>query len=366
MPAHFRVGTALLAALALGLAGCGDDSGTGPDTGRFLDGTAGDPGIALTIASSSNSLLLLQTGAPSERREIPLGASSAVTPTSFSARGSRALIPLGNAASVALVDLEGLRIERFFTFPSGNATGSAWVDDATAIACNQTDDFCGRISVDQTDPAIEETVEVTDFPTGVVTAGSRIFVISSNLDDNFQQIGDGVVTEIDPATLQVVRTFTVGPNPQFGAVGPDGRLYVTNSGDFGAENGSLSIIDLETNAVESTVDGFGDFPGPISIDQQGRAFISGFGVGTLVWDTGTRTFLRGLSDPVCAPLSGGGCRGASGAQVAPNADLYQAFFGSASGGLPAYLFIYDGSTLALQDSIAVPLGANGIVIESFR
>lgn len=366
MPAHLRARARVLAALIIGLAGCGDDTGTGPDSGQFLDGTTSDPGIALTIASSSNSLLLLQTGAPSERREIPLGASSAVTPTGFSVRGSRALIPLGNAASVALVDLEGLRTERFFTFPSGNATGSAWVDDATAIACNQTDDHCGRFTVDQAGSAIEETVEVTDFPTGIVTTGSRVFVISSNLDDNFQPIGNGVVTEIDPATLQVARTFTVGPNPQFGAVGPDGRLYVTNSGDFGAGNGSLSIIDLQANTMEATVDGFGDFPGPISIDQQGRAFISSFALGTLVWDTGTRTFLRGLSDPVCAPLSGGGCRGASGAQVAPNGDLYQTFFGSASGGLPAYLFIYDGSTLALQDSIAVPLGANGIAIESFR
>jgi hypothetical protein len=353
-------------ALIIGLAACGDDSPTDPLAERFLDGTINDPGIALTIVSSTNSLLLLQTGSPTVRREIPLGASSAVTPSGFSIRGSRALIPLGNAASVALVDLEGLRTERFFTFPSGNATGSAWADDATAIVCNQTDDYCGLISLNQTDPAIGQTVEVTDFPTSVIAAGNRIFVISSNLDDNFQRIGNGVVTEIDPATLQVARTFTVGPNPQFGAVGNDGRLYVINSGDFGAANGSLSIIDLVTNVVETTVEGLGDFPGPISIDQQGRAFISTFGLGTLVWDTGTRAFLRGVSDPVCAPLSGGGCRGASGAQVAPNGDLYQAFFGSAGDGLPAYLFVYDGSTLALQDSIAVPLGPNGIVIESFR
>lgn len=349
--------------VALLITGCSDNAG--PDSSRFLSGTVTDPSIALMVSSSRNSLMMLQIGAPSVREEIPLGASSAVTPGSFAVRGSEAVIPLGNAASVALVDLTNARVERFFTFPSGNATGSAWLNDDVAITCNQNGDYCGRFSVSQVSTAITDTVHVTAFPTGVIVVGSRIFIISSNLDDNFLPIADGVITEVDPTTFAIVRTFTVGRDPQYAAVGPDGNLYVTNSGDYGSNNGSLSIIDLTANTVE-TLPGFGDFPGAIAIDDQGRAFISSFSIGTLAWNTVTRTFIRGPADPICAPISGGGCRAASSASVAPNGDLYQAFFGSASSSQPAYLFIYNGTTLALQDSIPVPLGPDGMTLHSFR
>ena len=127
--------SAILLTTIFGAAACSDDTeGTGPATPLpFLSGTTADPGIALSVSSSRNALLMVQTGSPATRVEIPLGASSTVTPVDFSVRGTKAVIPLGNAASVALVDLTNARIERFFTFPSGNATGSAWLDDSTVI-----------------------------------------------------------------------------------------------------------------------------------------------------------------------------------------------------------------------------------------
>lgn len=364
LPSWRRLATASLVLMAA----CGDNA-TGPTPSGFLDGTATDPGIAITISSSTRSLILFQAGAPAERREIALGASSQITPSGVAVQGTRAAIPLGNAASVAIVDLETGTPTRFFTFTDGNATGVAWVDENTLIVANQSTGVVGRIRLAQVGDAIAETVAVTEFPTSVVVSNGRVFVVSSNLDDAFQPVGNGVVSEIDPATLQVVRTFEVGSNPQFGALGPDGKLYVTNSGSFGMNDGSLSVINLVANTVEAAIPGFGDFPGPISIDMQGRAFISGFGVGTIVWSTVSGTFIRPPGNAVCAPLTVGNapeCRGASGAMIAPNGRLYQAFFGSASSNLPAQIFVYDGATLALVDSVAVPLGANGVEVRSFR
>jgi len=374
LKAHTRTGGVAIIALAtiLGGTACSsNDNGTGPEPTRaFLTGTSADPGIALSVSSSRNALLMLQTGSPDTRVEIPLGASTTVTPTGLSVRGTKAAIPLGNAASVALVDLTNARIERFFTFPSGNATGSAWLDDSTIIVCNQTNDYCGRIRTGRTANTIPDTVRVTDFPTGVIVVAGRVFVISSNLDNSFVQIGNGVVTELDATTNRIVRTFTVGLNPQSAAASPDGtRLLVTNSGTFGANNGSLSVINLATNTADAPISGFGDFPGSITVDSRSRAFISGFSIGTIVWDLTTRAFLRGPANSVCArrvnTTEASVCRGATGAAIAANGDLYQGFFGSSGQSLPSYLFVYDGTSFILKDSVSMPLGTGGVQLRTF-
>jgi len=357
-PRHSLV---LALATAIVLGACGDDT---PPPPKFLDGTASDPGILLAV-NLDKALFMLQTGAPDQRESIALGTSSTVTPVGFSVFGDHAVVPLGNTASVAYVNLATETVDRYFTFPSGNSSGSAWVNANTVIACNALTDVCGRFTTTQAANEITVNVAVTQFPNSVVTSGGRVFVVSSNLDDNYISAGPGVVSEINPATMTVVRTFEVGTNPQYAAVAPNGKLYVVNTGDYGSENGSLSVINLSTNEVETTVTGFGDAPITISIDPQGRALVSSFSYGTVVWNTVTSDFLRDPSNPLCAPVTGGACRGAADATVAPNGKVYQAFFGSAAGSLPAYYFVYDGTTLALTDSIAVPIGPSGLVGATF-
>lgn len=355
----FRTERLLLVAILA--AGCSSDDA--PDR-TFLDGTEDDPGIAISVGSIGTTLLLLQTGNPDERLEIPLGTSSDITAVGFSVRDRMAAVPLGNAASVALVDLEAGTIDRYFTFPAGNATGSAWVDDETVIACNQLTDVCGRFTVDQADDEMTLSDALTPFPTAVAATAGRVFVVSSNLDDSYVPAGPGVVTELDPATLEVVRTFTVGTNPQYGGINVDGKLYVVNSGDWGMANGSVSVINLTTNEVEDEVTGFGDFPGPVSFDGNGLLAVSSFSFGSVVWNATLGTFVRGADNPVCAPATGG-CRTASDGAFAPNGNFYQSFFGSAAAALPAYYFVYDGTTFALQDSIPVPVGPSGLQVLDF-
>ena len=108
-----------------------------------------------------------------------------------------------------------------------------------------------------------------------------MFVISSNLE-KLRAGGPGIVSELDPTTMDTIRTWAVGTNPQYAAA-YNGKLYVVNSGDFGSNNGTLCVINLRTNTVGATDPGFGEFPGPINIDSQGRAFISSFNYGTIVW-----------------------------------------------------------------------------------
>jgi hypothetical protein len=351
-------------ALATAL-GCGSDS-TGPSVAPgFLGGTGDNHEIGLVVNSTGKALTLFQLGSPTTQKQIAFGASTTITPTSLSVQGRRAAVPLGNAASVALIDLSTQSVARIFTFASGNATGSTFADDTTLIAANSNLALVGRVTVGQAADAIANTVKVAAQPTAITMAGGRVAVTSANLDANFNPIGNGVVTFLDPKTLAVLGTATTGgTNSTDAAVGPDGLLYVVNTGDFVAP-GSLTIVNPATAQVVTTVSGMGVGPGAISIDANGLAYISGFFSGTLVWNTKTRAFVRGTDNPVCAKLANGSCRGAFAAATSANGNLYQLFFGSTSQGLPPYAFVYKGSNFTLSDSVSVGTGPAAIAIRSF-
>lgn len=334
---------------------------------EFLDGTVSEPQIGIVVQSLANAVRLFRLGDPGERHDIALGASSAVTATGISIRGETAVVPLGNAASVAVIDLRTQQIESFFLFASGNATGSAFADERTVLVANQHTDEVGRFTVGQAGGLVTELVPVTQFPTGVVPfADTLAFVISANLDDNYAAAGDGVVTALDPRTMTVTGTVeTGGTNAQRGAVGPDGMLYVVNTGDYVSPS-TVAVIDPGTLERVDLVGGFPAGSGHVHVSQDGIMFVSAFFAGTVAWNTATRTFVRDGSDPICAPLAGGGCRGAFAAHTAADGSLYQTFFGSAREGLPPRIFRYEAGTFVLADSIDAAGGPVAVEIRSFR
>ncbi len=334
---------------------------------EFLDGTVGDAQVGIVVNSLGNAIRLFQLGAPDERRDIALGASSAVTPTGVAIRGQTAVVPLGNAASVAVIDLRTRQIDGFYLFESGNATGSAFVDDGTVLAANQETDQVGRFMLEQAGNAIGDLVSVAPFPTAIVPyADSLAFVISANLDDNYAPAGEGVVTAIDPRTMTVTAEIeTGGTNAQFGALGPDGMLYVMNTGDYVTAS-TLAIIDPGSLARVEVAGGFPAGSGHVHVSEGGTLFVSAFFAGTVAWDTGTGSFVRDGTSPICAPLEGGGCRGAFAAHTAADGSLYQTFFGSPSMDLPPQIFRYAPGTYALADSIDSGSGPVGLEIRSFR
>lgn len=341
---------------------CSESSPTSPQATPFLKGTSGNAQIGLVVNSTGRALTLFQLGSPTNTETVALGASNAITPVGFSVRGTTAIVPLGDAASTALINLGTGTITRTFLFASGNATGQAFVDDTTVLVANETQNYVGRFTTGQASDSITDTTSVAVSPTDIEVANGNAYVTSAVLDINGEPTGLGVVTKLNGATLAVLATAqTTDSNSSAAAIGPDGRLYVVNTGDFTSQS-SVTVMDTATLAVINTYHNFGIGAGAIIIDAAGLAYVSSFYSGTIIWNTVTQSFVPSSAAALCVSASGT-CLGAFSAATDAAGDVYQTFFGSQT--QAPYVFVYSHGSYALSDSIAVGQGPSQILVRTF-
>ena len=287
---HRRAGMALLLpALGLLAAGCGD-AGTGPGPGQGRE-----EGVVLNSVDISLSLV----DAAADSVEATVGLGPAGSPVGVAVRGGMAAVPMGVVAAVAVVDLATRQVVTY-GLPSGSgATGAAFVDDTLLLVANPG---LGSVSpVNLRTGMVGAPIAVGNGPQGVVVVGDRVVVINAELGPDYLPEGPGTLTLLDARTLERVGTVTLsGENPGDAAPGPDGLLYVVNSGGYGEGNGSLSVVDVAAGREVEHDTGFGDFPFAVEVGPEGRVYVASFSYGVAVWDPASRSFVR-APDAAVAP-----------------------------------------------------------------
>ena len=277
---------------ALFLAACFGD-GTEP----LLPETAE---VGVVLGSVDRSLTVFEVENPTQIRMVGVGLDG--SPVSMAVRGNLAAVPLGIVPAVAVVDLREAELLRTVGLPQGSgATGVAFLNDSIVLVANP--DLNSVTPVNILAGTRGSNIEVGRFPQAIVVEGGRAFVLNAELaldPATGFPVPDGpsTVSVIDIESLAVTSTIQLsGENAGAGVVGPDGRLYIVNSGSFGAANGSLSVVNL-TGLIEEVEHhpGFGDFPGGLALGPSARAFVSAFSYGVAVWDTSLDTFILGPAD----------------------------------------------------------------------
>jgi len=331
--------------------GCDEDNPVGVN----LDGGQ----KAYVLNSISNTISIVDLDSLTVQNDvIQLGANSSAV--GFTTRGNFALIPNGAENNALLLDLKSLTIEKTIDLPIGSgATGSAFLNDNTAFVCNLNLQSVSRIDLNA--GVVTDSIAVDLAPSDVAITSGKIFVANANVDfTTFQPVGNGTISVINPATNQVVKTIDTGAtNSQFLAIDSDGDLIVVNSGQFGAGNGSISVIDPEAETLTAGPFTIGDFPGSISINNNGVAYVASFSAGLYGFNTQTNTVTRGANNALAA-LVGGFPAGAAGVDFDKDGNIYSVNFGDAT--TPGTVYIFDAGE-TLFDSVKVGIGPFDIAIQ---
>jgi hypothetical protein len=287
-----------LLALAAGLLfGCADTNAPPPEPLELL----------LVVNRQGNSLTIVSVDEPDSRMSVPLGVSGA-TPTTVAAREGIAVVPLGEADALAVVDLIGRRLIHVIPLAEGSgATGAAMVSDSVAYVANPRLNTITRINVYTRETA---EVPVGVFPQGFAVARGRLFVLNGNLDETGEPAGPSWLTVINPGTNAPAAGIDsiplTGPgNAAFATVGGDGLLYVISRGRTMPAEGRLSVVDpLERTEVASFA-GLGLQPGDLATDGQSRVFVSSFTEGLLEFNTDSNAVVLGEGAGIAVPSNSG-------------------------------------------------------------
>ena len=249
--------------------------------------------VGVVLSSTDLSLTIFEVENPGQTRTVGLGPDG--SPVTLAVRGDLAAVPLGVVPAIAVVDLKEGLLVRTVGLPQGSgATGAAFLNDSIVLAANPSLNSVTPINVRAGTRGSD--IAVGRFPQAVVVEGGRAFVLNAELE-GFVPDGPSTVSVIDIESLQVTSTVILsGENAAAGGVGPDGRLYIVNSGTFLSGNGSLSVVDLTGLTEVANHPGFGEFPGSLALGPSARAFVGAFSYGVAVWDTSLDAFIRGPSE----------------------------------------------------------------------
>lgn len=286
--------------LALGTACSDGGSPTGPDPVMMEPVEVG-----VVVGSVDLSLTVFAVDSPMVSRTVGLGADG--SPVGVAVRGSFAAVPMGIAPVLVVVDLRGVPSTTSIALRAGSgATGADFANDSIVVVANPDLNTVTPVNVNT--GTLGDDIAVGVFPQFVRTIGNRIYVLNANLE-NFAPAGPSSISVLDAGTFAVVATVPLsGENAQSAAVGPDGRLYVVNSGTFFGNNGTVSAVDLSTNEEVGHHEGFGDFPGSLAFGADGNLYVSSFSYGVAAWNPTSASFVRGPDDPI-DPVSEGSSSG---------------------------------------------------------
>jgi len=328
-----------LLALASGLlVGCADTNAPPPEPLELL----------LVVNRQGSSLTIVSVDGLDSPTNVALGGVGA-TPSTVAARERIAVVPLGGADELAVVDVVARTlIHRISLGVGSGATGAAMVSDSVAYVANPGLNTITRVNVFTRETA---EVPVGVSPLGFAVARGRLFVLNGNLNETGEPAGPSWITVINPGTNGLAAGIDsiplTGPgNAAFATVGGDGFLYVVNRGRTMPAEGRLSVVDPLERAEVASFAGLGLLPGELATDGFSRVFVSSSTEGLLEFNTDSNAVVRGEAEGIAIASN-------TGVAVDSRGRVYAIEAGGCVAGQPGVAHVLDEE---LAEIGRIPLG----------
>ncbi|HET7791458.1 MAG TPA: hypothetical protein VFK78_11745 [Gemmatimonadales bacterium] len=270
-----------VAAVLVLAGGCSDALEQNSSAGQFV----------VVVDSTPNTLTLISTtdfGAQVLDLRTPTG-----TPGTLAGRGSRLVVPLGQADAAASVDLAVRTdtVSRVVPVAAGSgATGAAFSADSIAWLANPGLNTVTRVVLTTGDTT---SLAAGRFPQALAVASGHLFIANGNLVAG-NPAGPSWLTAYDLANTATADSIPLScTNAKHIAVGDDGLLYVVCAGTAGQADGKLSIVDPATRKELVLLNGLGESPGAAVYHPSGRLLVASAQNGILEVNALTRSVTRG-------------------------------------------------------------------------
>lgn len=133
---------------------------------------------------------------------------------------------------------------------------------------------------------ITNSLNVGNGPEGIYYHENRIYALNTCYGSP-----NGTVSVIDTETDIVIETINVGNNPQFAKIDAQERLHVVCTGNYSNISGEMHIIDLQDYSNISIIE-IGGSPTRINIHPNGTAYLGdGMGQGFMAYDVETLSII---------------------------------------------------------------------------
>ncbi len=214
--------------------------------------------------------------------------------------GSFALVVCSGTADVHVLDPGTASVAAVWGLPAGSNPWDAEIAGNRAFVTSLLTDAVFVLDTD--DGSLLATVPVGVAPQGMCVADGRLWVANTGFDFDSFTFGPGSVSVLDPVTFAVLAEIPVHTNPQECTAGPDGRVHVTCTGDFGGTTGRVDVIDPATDAVVATLP-VPAYPGTAALGAPLPAMYLGvtttsFSSAVLAYDPFSLAWIADVTDPL--------------------------------------------------------------------
>ncbi len=252
------------------------------------------PRSAYVINSLSENLsfINLETGTVAGDT-LNLGMNA--IPNDIKIHNQRAYVVNSGLNEIRVIDLATLSLVNTIDLGSGtNPWSIEFVNDSLAAVSLWLTNSVALVNVNQ--GQVVQIIPVGVTPQGMAVLGGLLYVANAGFVAP-GQFDPGTLSVVDLTTFQVVDTIAVGLNPQAVQIYGSDRVVVVCSGDYGTVGSELDVVDAARDSV-SHVQPLNVVGTSLGINGLGKAFITTFGSGTLVYDLNTLSFDRDETDPL--------------------------------------------------------------------